>query len=177
MIALPILFAPLALLAEAAVLPGAEAPVEAALRVILDEVRAELRPDRERRMQQVRIQQRVVVRVSPRRTQSSETVRQELRNERPIRVSLQPMGSCLALGDVAAVQVSREPSRLLLYMRDRGIVAATLEKACRARSFYSGFYVEKQDDGQLCVARDTLRSRSGASCEVTALHRLVVARD
>ena len=54
---------------------------------------------------------------------------------------------------------------------------AQLEKACSARDFYSGFYVEPSRDGNLCVSRDELQSRSGAKCELSALHRLEAVRD
>lgn len=187
MIAIPFLFAPLALVVTP---PGGGAMPEPVRQVAAPQSVAPLGLERSAAPAwdrlgeidlpngaQVRIQQRVVVRVAPRRTDVAETIENEIPPRRPVRYGLQPLGSCLALGDVAGVQVSRQPNRLLLFMRDRRIVAATLERACRARSYYSGFYVEKQDDGQLCVGRDTLRSRSGSSCEVAALHRLVAMRN
>jgi hypothetical protein len=64
-------------------------------------------------------------------------------------------------------------SRLILYMRDRRMLSATLERACRARDFYSGFYVDRTNDGQLCVDRDTLLSRSGANCKLTRIRQLI----
>ena len=39
-------------------------------------------------------------------------------------------------------------------------LAATLEPSCVASSFYSGFYVERNADGRLCVSRDQLQSRA-----------------
>ena len=36
------------------------------------------------------------------------------------------------------------------------MVSAALERSCSARDFYSGFYVERNADGQICVKRDTL---------------------
>jgi hypothetical protein len=58
-------------------------------------------------------------------------------------------------------------------MRDRRIVQARLERACRARDFYSGFYLARSSDGKLCVDRDTLQSRSGANCKLTRFRQLV----
>jgi hypothetical protein len=50
-----------------------------------------------------------------------------------------------------------------------------LNRACRARDFYSGFYVERASDGRICVDRDTLLSRSGANCKLTRIRQLVDA--
>lgn len=83
-----------------------------------------------------------------------------------------PIASCLPLEDVVGVQVTRN-NALLLYLRDRRIVLAALEKACRARDFYSGFYVAPQEDQQLCVDRDRLQSRVGAKCKVRSWQALV----
>ena len=48
-----------------------------------------------------------------------------------------------------------------------------LERACSARDYYSGFYVQRTSDGQICVDRDTLQSRTGASCKLSRLRELV----
>ena len=56
------------------------------------------------------------------------------------------------------------------------MIAVNLEKACRARDFYAGFYVERNKDGQLCVDRDKLQSRTGAQCEVETMRQLVQVR-
>jgi hypothetical protein len=58
-------------------------------------------------------------------------------------------------------------------MRDRRVVSASLERSCSARDYYSGFYVERNSDGQICVRRDSLLSRSGANCKLTRLRQLV----
>lgn len=122
---------------------------------------------------QVRIEQRVVIRVSPRAT----SARQSLLAELPTQASPQQfverkIGKCVAVSDIAAVQTG-SGNRLLLFTRDRRIISAKLEKACRARDFYSGFYVEQNKDGMLCVDRDKLQSRAGANCEVSRIRQLV----
>jgi hypothetical protein len=61
----------------------------------------------------------------------------------------------------------------MLYLRDQRIISANLEKACSARDFYSGFYVDQNSDGLLCVDRDKLHSRTGANCEVERMRQLV----
>ena len=63
-----------------------------------------------------------------------------------------------------------------MFMRDRRTIAAQLEKGCSPRDFYRGFYVERSDDGQLCVARDRIMSRSGAKCRVAKFSRLMLER-
>ena len=85
------------------------------------------------------------------------------------------MGKCVPVSGIAAVQA--DAGRLLLFMRDQRLVAASLEKACSARDFYSGFYLERTGDGLLCVERDKLHSRAGASCELSKLRQLVATDD
>ena len=82
---------------------------------------------------------------------------------------------CVPLDDIAGVQTG-SGNRLVLFLRDRKMISVGLEKACRARDFYAGFYVEKNKDGQLCVSRDKLQSRTGATCEVEAMRQLVAVR-
>ena len=82
------------------------------------------------------------------------------------------MGKCVAVGGIAGVQIGGD-DKLMLFMRDQRIVSATLEKACSARDFYSGFYIERSADGMLCVDRDKLQSRTGANCGVRRLRQLI----
>ncbi|HEX8057200.1 MAG TPA: hypothetical protein VF481_11095 [Novosphingobium sp.] len=84
------------------------------------------------------------------------------------------MGRCVAVSNISGVQPDNG-GRLILFLRDRRMVSAVLERACRARDFYSGFYIERTNDGQLCVDRDTLLSRSGANCKLTRIRQLVDA--
>jgi hypothetical protein len=77
-----------------------------------------------------------------------------------------------AAGAIAGVQ-SAQGNRLLLFMRDQHIISAVLEKACRARDFYSGFYIERSPDGLICVNRDKLQSRSGSNCRIAKLRALI----
>ena len=75
------------------------------------------------------------------------------------------------------IGVSDRDSRLVMYMRNRQIITAELEKSCSPRDFYLGFYVEQNDDGKLCVDRDRLLSRAGAKCRISNLNRLVAVTD
>lgn len=86
------------------------------------------------------------------------------------------MDRCLPVSQIAGVQTGTG-NRLLLFLNNQRIVSVNLERACRARDFYSGFYVERSDDGQICVDRDELQSRSGAKCEVERMSQLVPVED
>lgn len=121
--------------------------------------------------EQVRIEQRLTVRIAPR------SVSRELLADLPIaplatRFKERKVGKCLAIKGIAAVQIGAN-DRLLLFMRDQRLIGASLEKACEARDFYSGFYVDRNGDGKLCVDRDMLHSRSGSTCTVSRLRELV----
>jgi hypothetical protein len=126
---------------------------------------------------QVRIQQRVVVRISPQpMAVRQELAAQALERELVNRYEERKIGKCLPLESIAAVQTGGA-NRLVLFLRDQRMVSLSLEKGCRARDFYSGFYVERHKDGRLCIERDQLQSRSGATCEVERLSQLVEMRD
>lgn len=126
---------------------------------------------------QVRIEQRVVVRIAP----ASPAARQNMLAELPQRAVAPRFEEarkekCVALEGIAGVQTG-SGNRLVLFLRDRRMISVNLEKSCRARDFYSGFYVEKNKDGRLCVDRDKLQSRTGVRCEVESMRQLVEARD
>jgi len=127
------------------------------------------RPDRQK---QVRIEQRVIIRVAPARNIRQDLMA-DLREGSPVsqRYRERPMKRCVPMANIAGVQSGPE-NRLILFMRDRHIVTAALEKACSARDFYSGFYVERSPDGLLCSGRDMLQSRTGTACGVRRLSHL-----
>ena len=125
---------------------------------------------------QVRIEQRVILRISPqpgrlRRDYLTDLPQQAL----PQRLVERPFGDCLKASDI--VGVADRDTRLLMFMRNRQIISAELEDACSPRDFYLGFYVEKNSDGKLCVDRDRLLSRAGAKCRISNLSRLVAVSD
>lgn len=126
---------------------------------------------------QVRIEQRVVVRITPRPPSARQNLLADL-PQREIAPRFEERGKekCVALEGIAGVQTG-SGNRLVLFLRDQRMISVNLEKACRARDFYSGFYVEKSKDGRLCVERDKLQSRTGARCEVEAMRQLVEVRD
>jgi len=114
---------------------------------------------------QTRVQRRLIVRISPARP------REQPKPRTAPQLVERKMGKCVNLKDVVAVQ-TRSSSKLVLYLRNRTMISAQLEKSCRARDFYSGFYVEPSKDGKLCIKRDELQSRNGAKCEVTRFRKL-----
>jgi len=127
---------------------------------------------------QVRIERRVIVRISP----SPEAQRERMLSALPRRQMRRHFdevdhAECVPISSIVGVQPSEDGDRLLLFLRDRRVLSAELEGSCRSQAFYSGFYIERSQDGQLCVERDRLHSRSGASCEVDEFHRLVAVRD
>jgi hypothetical protein len=121
---------------------------------------------------QVRIERQITIRIAPHGPAPRPAMFELPNRGGPPRIAERRMGKCLPIGGIAGVQVGRD-NRLTLFMRDRRTISVGLEKSCRAQDFYSGFYVERSPDGQLCVDRDRLQSRSGANCALTRLRQLV----
>ncbi|WP_148291583.1 hypothetical protein [Novosphingobium sp. B-7] len=120
---------------------------------------------------QVRIEQRLIIRITP------GIMGRDMPPPPPMP---QPMmvlrgrhgGGCVALGGIAAIAPSSSDSQIVLLLRDRRQVVASLEKTCNARDFYVGFYAERSSDGMLCTGRDVIHSRAGASCMITRLREV-----
>ena len=124
---------------------------------------------------QVRIEQRMTIRIAPRPRPVQPSMLMDLPSRPlPPRLVERDIGRCLPISGIAGVQVSND-NRLILFMRDRRVVSAALERACSARDYYSGFYVERNSDGQICIRRDSLLSRSGANCKLSHMRQLVEA--
>lgn len=126
---------------------------------------------------QVRIEQRLTIRIAPRGAAPPPQFN-DLRRPRDMETRFEErrIGNCLPIGAIAGVQPGGE-NRLMLFMRDHRLISAELEKTCKARDFYSGFYLERNADSQICVDRDKLQSRSGANCVVKRLRQLIEADD
>lgn len=123
---------------------------------------------------QVRIEQHTTIRIVPRPIPVPPNVLMEppRRPSAVPRVTERNIGRCLPAARIGGVQVEGG-NRLILFLRDRRMISAELERSCRARDFYSGFYVEQSADGQLCAGRDTLLSRNGANCKLTRIREIV----
>ncbi len=158
--------------AEASEIEGQTFPVsQGAAPTSLDAVNQDLR------VGQIRIEQRVIVRIAPQRSASRQSLLAQL-PQRAVntRYEERKADKCLAVERIAGVQTG-SGSRLLLFLQDSKIMSLNLEKACRARDFYSGFYVERASDGKLCVDRDKLQSRNGVRCEIESMKHLVALKD
>ncbi|MGC1271174.1 MAG: hypothetical protein WA842_11335 [Croceibacterium sp.] len=145
-------------------------PMPDALRVL--EEMADREPAR-----QVRIEQRVIIRISPGASGAREQSMAAL-PRRPLRQQFQEekFKDCVPISTIVGVEPGPN-NRLMLFMSDRRVLSAELDRSCNARDFYSGFYIERNEDGRLCSGRDNLQSRAGASCGVAHLYRLVAVRD
>ncbi|MEO5599182.1 MAG: hypothetical protein ABIQ66_11240, partial [Novosphingobium sp.] len=131
---------------------------------------------------QVRLEQHIVIRIAPAappepprpvvRPDARRNFASDMASRGAIGMEERGMGKCVPVSGVMSVQISAE-NRLILFMRDQRIVSAALAKGCGARDFYSGFYVERSADGMMCSGRETLRSRTGASCKLGKLRQLV----
>lgn len=126
---------------------------------------------------QVRIRGRVVIRVTPGPRDARSEMLADL-PRRPLRTSYaeEEFGDCIRANSVIGVQPSND-GRLLFFTNQSQILAARLENGCNVRAFYAGFYAERSSDGQLCINRDRLQSRAGASCQVAEFTRLVAVAD
>lgn len=124
---------------------------------------------------QIRIERRLTIRISPQRSRDPRQFMSTLpQGEQLKQMAERKIGKCVKTNQIVGVQ-PMEDDRLMLFLRDQKMIAANLEKACSARDFYSGFYVEANADGQICIDRDKLRSRTGANCEIKRMRQLVPA--
>ena len=127
---------------------------------------------------QVRIERRMTIRVAPRAAMPS---RGDMFSAHPERLtgprfSERKIGKCIPAAAVVGVEPNG-PHHLILFLRDRRMINAELEHSCVASSFYSGFYLSRSADGELCVDRDTLQSRSGSACKLSRIRQLVETGD
>lgn len=122
--------------------------------------------------EQVRIERRVILRISPAPGPARQNFTADVPRTTRARVVERPMGQCIDSDNVGGV--ADRGDHLVMFMRDRRTVAARLEKGCSPRDFYLGFYMERSEDGKICVRRDRLMSRSGAKCQVAKFSQLVL---
>ena len=130
----------------------------------------------DRRAGQVRIEQTLRIRISPQRASQTTVARPEMLVGVPQRAigssfDERRIGRCLSINSISGVQPNGG-NDLILFLRDRRMVRAQLERSCRSREFYSGFYIAG-GDGYLCVDRDQLQSRSGSNCKLAEIRQLV----
>lgn len=128
---------------------------------------------------QVRVEQRMQIRVLPPRANlpvPDMLVGVPRLGGFSTRVVERKIGKCVSASGIASVRPERD-NRILFLMHNRRVVSAELERSCRARDFYSGFLIERNEDGRLCAERDSLLSRSGMSCKLIGIRELVEEED
>ncbi len=92
----------------------------------------------------------------------------------PIRWREKKGPACVPVGRMAGAMIV-SPRQVDLVLIGGQRVRAVLDGACQPLDFYSGFYIRPNSDGLACAGRDTIRIRSGASCDI-AKFRTLVAR-
>lgn len=83
---------------------------------------------------------------------------------------------CVALRSIRGAAIVVE-NGVDLILADNHRYRARLERGCDSTGFYSGFYVEPDEDGSLCSGRDELQARSGISCAIDSFRRLIPVED
>ena len=126
-------------------------------------------------VRQVRLKQRVFIRIAPRGIAARRNMLAEL-PVRTRRYKERKAERCVNVKRIAGVETGNG-NRLLLFLEDAEIMSVSLEKACRARDFYSGFYLDQNKDGKMCAERDVLQSRNGARCDIERIMELVAIED
>ncbi len=110
-------------------------------------------------MAQLTVRQRVIIRVPA-------------RQPTPERMEWEEAGApkCIPVGDLAGALISSRGVDLLL--RGGRRIRARLNR-CPPLDYYSGFYIRPGPDGRVCEDRDTIRVRSGGSCEIDRFRLLI----
>ena len=110
---------------------------------------------------QLTIRQQLIIRVPSRGRPPPDPVRYKEKNG----------PKCIPASDLPGAQISNYGVDLLLRGGKR--VRAKLADDCPPLDYYSGFYIRQGLDGQVCAGRDSIRVRSGGSCEIERFRRLV----
>ena len=120
---------------------------------------------------QARIDQRVIIRL-PSTAAVPAMVGAQRQSISKIKYKEQKIGKCLWVDKLGGSRPG--PDRTLdLLTRDGILIRAYLGDGCLAREFYAGAYMERSQDGKLCVDRDLLHARTGAKCEVDKFRLLI----
>ncbi len=122
---------------------------------------------------QVRIEQRVIIRV-PLKQVTVSSVGVGAKRPAPIKYKEEKVGKCLMMDRLVGSRPGPKDS-LELVTRDGVLIRAYLNDGCLGREFYAGAYMERPADGKLCVERDLLYARTGAKCEVNKFRLLTPA--
>ncbi len=120
---------------------------------------------------QLSIQQRVIIRVPmTRKSRAPARIAPDAREQWQEKKGPR----CVALRAIRGASIVVK-NGVDLILADNHRYRARLEKGCDSIGFYSGFYVEPDEDGSLCSGRDELQARSGLSCAIDGFRRLIPA--
>jgi hypothetical protein len=123
---------------------------------------------------QMRVEQRVIIRVPRIRQTSAPSSAMGTLTSRPIKYNEKKIGKCVIMDRfVASRPGSGSKEYLELMTREGSLIRAYLGDGCLAREFYAGAYMERPNDGKLCVDRDLMHARTGAKCEIDKFRLLV----
>ena len=129
--------------------------------------------DPRQKLAQITVRERVIIRVQTLAPLAAPSRRsRETSLPKPLKWKERKGKKCVAVAALAGASVTQEDS-VDLRMRDGSRLRARLESSCPALDFYSGFYLKPTKDGRICADRDTIYSRSGGHCEITAFRKLV----
>lgn len=121
---------------------------------------------------QVRVEQRIMIRIPAQRSNPAAINMGNARSE-PVSYKEKKIGKCLVMSKLVGSRPGPHES-LDLVTTDGVLIRAYLGDGCLAREFYAGAYMERPDDGKLCIERDLLHARTGAKCEIDKFRLLVV---
>jgi hypothetical protein len=68
--------------------------------------------------------------------------------------------------------LSAGPNQVDFVLANRARVRAQFDEDCPALDFYTGFYLQPEDE-RLCAGRDAIHSRMGGSCTIDKFKQLV----
>lgn len=117
---------------------------------------------------QLRVERRVVIRVP-----TQPALPPPSKRSKPVKWKEKKAPRCIPIRSLRAAAVSGEES-VDLVLTNGTRMRARLDSGCPALDFYQGFYLRPSPDGLICADRDYLRTRAGASCEITRLRTLVI---
>jgi len=126
------------------------------------------------RLAQVTIEQRVIIRIPMRRPKAGRAADREahaLPPGPPTRWVEKKGPRCVSIEDVRGGSIT-SANGVDLMLDNHKRLRAVLGRQCRPEDLYSGFYIQPDEDGDLCAGRDRVQARSGASCEIMAIKRL-----
>ena len=78
---------------------------------------------------------------------------------------------CVGVGDLQSALLSG-PQQVDFILTNRSRIRAELDENCPALDFYTGFYLQVQDN-RLCIRRDAIYSRIGGNCRIERFKQLV----